>query len=592
PDYMIPSGFITLEVFPLSPNGKVDRRALPVPERLDLEAEAAYVPPNTPIEEVLSEIWASVLGVERVGIHDNFFELGGHSLLATSVMSRVRETFQIEISLRALFDEPAVCELAQQVESAIRAKQSLQVPPLERVANRDHLPLSFAQQRVWFFDQMEPGNPAYNIPFAVRLKGDLNVPAMERALSEIVRRHEALRTTFPTIDNIPVQHIASPQPLALPLFDLSALDESQRESEVEKLATLEARRSFDLTRGPLLRATLLRVAADEHVALLTMHHIVSDGWSIGILVRELATLYRSYSQEQEPGLPELPIQYGDYAVWQREWLQGEVLEGELRYWREQLAGASVLELPVDHARSAVQRFHGSHASLMLTPELSAALKQLGRGEGATLFMTLLSAFNVLLQRYTGQNDIVIGSPVAGRSRSDTEGLIGFFVNVLALRTRLNDNPTFHELLKQVREMTLGAYTHQELPFEKLIEELHPDRNQSYAPLYNVMFIFQNAPASTLELPGLELSLVDVDKGTAKLDLSVYATDTRQGLALAIAYNTELFKHQTIVEMLRRFETLLENIVRAPANKISTFSIVSTAENEELVTSFNEPLEVF
>jgi amino acid adenylation domain-containing protein len=591
PDYMIPSGFITLEKFPLNPNGKVDRRALPAPEHLDLEGET-YVPPNTPIEEVLSEIWAGVLGLERVGIHDNFFDLGGHSLLATSVMSRVRETFQLEISLRALFEAPTVSGLAQEVESAIRARQSLHVPPLERVANRNHLPLSFAQQRVWFFDQMEPGNAAYNIPFAVRLKGELNVPAMERALSEIVRRHEALRTTFPTVDNIPVQHIASPQPLALPLFDLSALDESQRESEVEKLATLEARRSFDLTRGPLLRATLLRVAADEHVALLTMHHIVSDGWSIGILVRELATLYRSFNQEQEAGLPELPIQYGDYAMWQREWLQGEVLEGELSYWREQLAGASALELPVDHARSAAQGFHGSHASLMLTPELSAELKQLGRGEGATLFMTFLSAFSILLQRYTGQKDIVIGSPVAGRSRSETEGLIGFFVNVLALRTRLNDNPTFYELLKQVREMTLGAYTHQELPFEKLIEELHPDRNQSYAPLYNVMFIFQNAPASTLELPGLELSLVDVDKGTAKLDLSVYVTDTRQGLALAIAYNTELFKHQTIVEMLGRFETLLENIVRAPANRISTFSIVSTAENEELVTSFNEPLEVF
>ena len=590
PDYMIPSVFITLAKFPLTSNGKVNRRALPKTERLDPDVDATYVPPGTPIEEVLVEIWASVLGLERVGIRDNFLEIGGHSLLATSVMSRVRETFQVEIPLHALFDTPTVSGLAEHVESAISAKQNFHVPPLERISNRHDLPLSFAQQRVWFFDQMEPGNPAYNIPFAVRLKGALDAAALERALSEIVCRHEALRTTFPTVDRLPVQHIARPQRLALSLIDLCALEEPQRELQVEKLATEEARKPFELARGPLLRATLLRVAADEHVALVTMHHIVSDGWSIGILVGELAALYRAYSEGQETPLPELKIQYGDYAAWQRKWLQGEVLKSKLKYWREQLAGATMLELPTDHARSRVQRFHGGHHSLILAPELSAELKQLSRRQGVTLFMTLLAALNVLLLRFTGQKDIVIGSPVAGRTSSVTEGLIGFFLNVLALRTRLDDDPTFYELLKQVRAMTLGAYTHQDLPFEKLIQELHPDRNQSYAPLYNVMFVFQNV-ASKLQLPGLELSLLDVDKGTAKLDLSVYVADTRHGLALAMSYNSDLWDHQTIVQLLGRLQTLLENIVRSPANKISTFTIVSTKENEQLTNAFNEPLEI-
>lgn len=589
PDYMIPSGFINLEKFPLSPNGKLDRRALPKPERLNLEADAAYVPPNTPIEEVLAEIWASVLGVERVGIHDNFLEVGGHSLMATRVMSRVRGTFQLEIPLRALFDAPTVNGLAEHVESAIRARQNFPVSPLEAVSKRNDLPLSFAQQRVWFFDQMEPGNPAYNIPFAVRLKGELDHAALELALTEIVRRHEALRTTFPVVDNVPVQHVAPPRNVALPLFDLSALSERERELEVESLATAEARKPFDLAHGPLLRITLLRLADDEYVTLMTMHHIVSDAWSIGILVRELATLYPVYSKGQESPLPELAIQYGDYAAWQREWLRGDVLEAELKYWREQLADVPpALELRTDYPRSAVQAFRGAHVELMLTPELSVELKQLSRREGATLFMTLLAGLNILLQRYTDQKDIVIGTPVAGRSNSLTEGLIGFFVNVLALRTRLSDDPTFCELLKQVREMTLGAYTHQDLPFERLIEELRLDRSQN---LYNVMLIFQNAPASTLELPGLELSLLDVDKRTAKIDLSVYVSETARGVSVAMSYNSDLFKHQTVVQMLDRFQTLLENIVCAPTNKISTFSIVPTEANEQLTTSFNEPLEI-
>jgi amino acid adenylation domain-containing protein len=593
PDYMIPSTFIALARLPLTPSGKIDRAALPNPERVSPEIESQYAAPGTPVEEILAGIWEEVLGVERVGVHDSFLEIGGHSLLATSVITRVRETFQLDITLRTLFDAPTVGGLAQHVESALRAKQNSPLPPLERVSDRRNLPLSFAQRRVWFFDQMEPGNPAYNIPFAVRLRGSLDVAALERALGEIVARHEALRTTFPTVDSQPVQHIAEPAPFTLHVVDLSSLEnEDTRQAEVQRLAEEEARRGFDLSAGPLFRAVLLRVEDAEHVALVTMHHIISDGWSIGILVREVAALYDAFAGGKASPLAPLAIQYADYAVWQREWLRGDVLERQLSYWREQLTGAPpVLELPTDHPPLSAQTFRGGRHSLVLSSSLADELKALSRREGATLFMTMLAAFNILLQRYTGQRDIIIGSPVAGRSRSVTEGLIGFFVNMLALRTRLHDNPTFRELLNHVRETTLGAYTHQDLPFEKLIEELHPERNQSQVPLFNVMLVFQNAPMSTLEMPGLQLSLLDVDKGTAKLDLSVYVEDTRRGLAITITYNSDLMKQQTIIQMLSRFQTLLESITAAPENRISTFSIISQEENAELSNAFNEPLEM-
>src|SRR6185369_15696480 len=434
PHYMMPSAFVELDSMPLAPNGKVDQRVLPEAEQERAAPGVDYAAPRTAIEEILVGIWSEVLGVAQVGINDNFFKLGGH-LLATQVISRVRQAFTIELPLRTLFEGPTIRALAQQVETALRLDHQVEAPPLRAVVREGDLPLSFAQQRLWFIDQLEPGSATYNIATAVRLAGALDAEALERALSEVVRRHEALRTTFPTVDSLPVQRIAEARRLELTVVDLSGLAEGEREREVGREAQAEGYQPFNLASDPLLRARLLRVSAEEHVVLVTMHHIVSDGWSMGILVRELSALYAAYSSGQESPLAELTIQYGDYAAWQREWLQGEMLERGLAYWREQLAGAPpVLELPADHARPAVQTFRSAQRSLILSPALSAELKQLSHQAGVTLFMTLLAAFNLLLLRYTGQKVIVIGSRFTGRSRSETEALIGPFENMLALRT--------------------------------------------------------------------------------------------------------------------------------------------------------------
>ncbi|HYP52501.1 MAG TPA: amino acid adenylation domain-containing protein, partial [Pyrinomonadaceae bacterium] len=393
PDYMIPSAFVVLDAMPLTPNGKVDRRELPAPESASAEGEGTHVAPRTPVEEVLAGIWAQVLGRTRVGATDNFFELGGHSLLATQVMSRVRESFQVELPLRALFEEPTVAGLAAVVESAARVEAGLEVAP-PRVVSRDgELPLSFAQQRLWFLDQLEPGRAFYNIPAAVEMKGDLNVAALEQALNEVVRRHESLRTVFERVEGRPVPVVLGEQTLALPLTDLRHLSECDREVETLRLMTEEAQRPFDLAKGPLVRAGLARVADDGHVLLITMHHVASDGWSMDVLVREVGALYEAFSEGRPSPLAELPIQYADFAAWQRERLQGEFLEKQLAYWREQLAGApAALELPTDRPRPAVQSFLGATETLELDFELGERLKSLSRQEGATLFMTLLAGF--------------------------------------------------------------------------------------------------------------------------------------------------------------------------------------------------------
>ena len=377
-------------------------------------------------------------------------------------------------------------------------------PPLTRIARAERLPLSFAQRRMWFLDQLEPGSPAYNIHEAVRITGPLDMALLARSLNEVIQRHESLRTIFADVDGEPFQVIATARSIDLPVTDLSLLPETEREAEVQRLMVEESRRPFDLARGPLLRAGLLRLSAREHILLLTMHHIVSDGWSIGVLIREMVALQEAISAGKPSSLPELPVQYADYADWQRRWLQGETLEAQLAYWRGQLAGAAVLELPTDHPRPAAQSFRGARKELLLGKEMTAALKTLSQREGATLFMVLLAAFQTLLHRYTGQNDISVGTPIANRNRAEIEGLIGFFVNTLVMRTDFSGDPSFLALLGRVREVALDAYAHQDVPFEKLVEELHPERNLGQSPLFQVMFVLQNAPAPALRCLGLDL----------------------------------------------------------------------------------------
>ena len=458
------------------------------------------------------------------------------------------------------------------------------IPRRERT---DMTPLSFAQQRLWFIEQLEQGTPTYNSGRAARLRGPIDTAVLRRSLDDIVERHEALRTSFTATDGFPVQRIAGTLSLPLPIADLSGLPEHEREAQAQRLAVEEIRRPFDLTRAPLLRVRLVRLGPEEHILILTMHHIVSDEWSQGILFRELAIVYQAHLAGAPPALPDLPIQYADYAVWQREWLQAERLERELTYWRERLRGAPpLLELPTDRPRPPIQTFRGAKRSVLLPPGLVFGLRVLSRSEGSTLFMTLLAAFQTLLARYTGQDDIVVGSPIAGRTRTETEGLIGCFVNTLVLRTDLSGDPTFRELLRRVREVAFGAYDHQDLPFERLVEELQPERSLSHSALLQVMFTLQNAPAPIPRLAGLEAELEPIERGVAKFDMSLHLRDDVDGLRALLEYNTDLFDADTIARLLGHFRTLLENIVTHPDRRLSRLPLLTEPERCQALVEWN------
>ncbi|MEW5929980.1 MAG: amino acid adenylation domain-containing protein [Gemmatimonadota bacterium] len=584
PEHMVPGAFVALESVPLTSNGKLDRRALPAPEWG--AGEEGYVAPRTPAEEVLAGIWAEVLGVERVGVGENFFDLGGHSLLATRVVSRIRELLAVELPLRGLFEAPTVAGLAERVEALRRAGLPV-LPPVLPTGRGGALPLSFAQERLWFIDRLEPGSAAYNVPVAWRLGGALDGAALERALGEVVRRHEALRTVFAEVDGSPVQVIAPFGGFALAVEDLSGFGEADREAALRRRAGEEAARPFDLAAGPLFRAALLRLGARDHVLLLSMHHIVSDEWSMGVLFRELSALYEAYREGGESPLAELPVQYADYAVWQREQLTGEVLDRQLSYWRERLAGApELLELPTDHPRPAVQTYRGATVPLELSPELLERLQALGRSEGATLYMTLLGAFQVLLGKYAGSEDVVVGSPIAGRTRGEVEELIGFFVNTLVLRIDLSGDPSFREVLRRVREVTLGAYEHQEVPFEKLVAELQPERSLSHSPLFQVMFTLQDAGDGGGALPGLEVGGVGAAMEIAKFDLSLELAATPQGLRGGLNYGTDLFEHGTVERMLGHLERVLEQVAADANARLSQLELLGEAERALVLEAWN------
>jgi non-ribosomal peptide synthetase component F len=574
PDYMLPSTFVAIDTLPLTPSGKVDRQHLPSPKHARLEASRAFVAPRSQIEEVIAAVFAEVLESERISVNDNFFELGGHSLLATRVVSRLRDRLEVELPLRLLFESPVVADLARNIEEAMRVQKGLQIPPLVRVPRDRDLPLSFAQQRLWFVNQLAPESPFYNFPAAVRLKGALDVTALEKTINEIVSRHETLRTTFITKYGQPVQVISPSMPRRLPVVDLSGLPEAEREEEALRLAAHEARQAFNLSTGPLLRASLLQLGPDEHIALFTMHHIVSDGWSVGVIIRELAALYEAFSEGKESPLPELPVQYADFAVWQRQWLKGDLLEAQLSDWRQRLAGAPLTsELPTDRPRPLIQSYRGATEAFELSEDLSDELRALSHQEGGTLFMALLAAYEVLFYRYTGQTDVVIGSGIANRNRIEIEGLIGFFVNPLVMRTDLTGNPSFRELLGRVREVALGAYAHQDLPFERLVEELHLEPDLSRTPVFQVTFFLQNSPMDTMELPGLILSKLDVGTGTTHFDVTLSISDTGQALSGMVEYNTDLFDASTIRQMLGHYAAILKQVAARPELRLLEVDLV-------------------
>jgi hypothetical protein len=499
------------------------------------------------------------------------------------VVSRLREAFAVEVQLRSLFELPTVSALAAHIDAALQAEEGVESPPIRPVARTGELPLSYAQQRLWFLDQLEPESAFYNSPVALRLSGQLNIEALQETLSEIIRRHEVLRTSFPALAGKPVQVIAPTVHFSLPVRDLSQLEEFERERQVIALAQQEAARPFDLSSGlPLLRSYLLKLQDEEYVMLFTMHHIASDGWSIGVLLREVAALYEAYSQRRSSPLPDLAIQYADFAVWQRESLTGTVLDRHVSYWKQQLEGTTeVLKLPTDRARPTAQTFRGGHHTLSLTQSLSRQLKDLSRKTDVTLFMTLLAAWQTLLYHYTGQEHISVGTPIANRNRVATETLIGFFVNTLVMHGDLSHDPSFRDLLRRVREVSLGAYAHQDMPFEKLVEVLQPERSLSHMPLIQVWFAFQNAPESKLELAGLSLTLLEVESSTAKFDLGLNMTDTAQGLIGTLEYKTDLFNASTTSRLLRQFEKLLGHIVEYPDARLSTLSNMLTSTDQRV-----------
>ncbi|MGZ4165008.1 MAG: condensation domain-containing protein, partial [Tumebacillaceae bacterium] len=596
PDYMVPSEIIEVETLPRAGNGKVDRAALPKPQAgtatrttspEDVELLKQQDAANMQFEEIVAGIFCQVLQVSHVELDDNFFKLGGHSLLATQVLSRIRKAFGVKLPLRTLFDHPTLRKMSALVRQATHSGQQADLPPITRVEQTEELPLSFAQQRLWFFNQLDPQSPFYNMPLTLRLEGALDVDVLTRSFTRITERHSSLRTVFALRDGQPVQRIQPPQQTAIEVVDLTDSSDAEREAVAISLVTAESRRPFDLTAGPLLRIHLYRLSATSHVLLINMHHIISDGWSNSVLLRELQQLYSSYLRNQEPQLPDVSVQYVDFAVWQRDWMSGELLDEQLRYWTQELSDTPpLLHLPTDRPRPPVQSFRGKTCQHLLKPELSERLQAFSRQQGVTLYMTMLVAFQTMLYRYTGQEDILIGSPIAGRNRAEVEEVIGFFVNTLVLRSKLSGDLTFEKLLKRTRDNTLSAFAHQDLPYEKLVEVLQPERSLAYNPLIQVSFALQNHHGA-FSLPNLEITGFATEWSTSKFDLSLIVIPRGVSLLTAFEYNTDLFDEATVQRMLANYAILLEGIVTAPQAKVAALPLLTEQERHQQLVAWNE-----
>ena len=585
PDYMVPSVFVFLDAMPLTPNGKIDRKALPEPDFSEQQAE--YVAPSTELEKTLCDIWQEVLGVERVGLNDNFFRLGGHSLLATRLVSRINDRLKINLSLKSLFTSTT---LAQLVVVVSELKPGNQRPPLTHANRKEPLVLSYAQQRLWLLDQIDGGSTHYHIPGALRLSGPLNDTALEQAFNSILERHESLRTCFSLdADKQPQQIIQAANQFEVSLQDLSHLDAVNQTQQIDVSIEAEVSRPFDLSCDLMLRAGLIKLSTNDHILVVTLHHIAADGWSMRLLINEFSQLYQAYCQNKQNPLPPLAIQYADYAQWQRHWLQGEVLEQQLSYWQKQLHALPVVHnLPLDYPRPSIQTFKGAVHHSNLEQDLTQALKRITEAQGATLFMGLHAAFSVLLARYSNETDIVVGSPIANREQHEIEGLIGFFVNNLVLRSDLSEQPNFVELLQQSKQTLLDAYAHQQVPFEQLVETLQPERSLSHSPLFQIMLVLQNNEQGVLELPDLTLTPVEHSHHIAKYDLTLTVQETApQGLSLIWEYNTDLFHPESIARLAEHFKTLLEGLLKEPDTNVYQVDLLNKKEQQQLLVEWNE-----
>jgi len=586
PSYMVPAFFVHMEAWPLTPNGKINRRALPKPDAQGQRAE--FVAPRSDMERNLADIWKAILDAEPIGIHDSFFLLGGHSLLATQVAARVRDEIGRELPLKAIFDHPTVAELAEFLD---HAKDAQQRPPMKLVARGQEYPLSFSQERIWFLDKLEGAQSIYNMPIPLTLKGQLNRPVLEKSLQHLLKRHESFRTRFLDGDAGPVQVIAAHQDLTIEFKDLGRFGEDAWEAELHPHLTAAATQTFDLANGPVIRFYLFRTAEDRHHLLVVMHHIISDGWSLGVMLRELAALYRAFADGQASPLDELRFQYVDYASWQRSWLDDGQMEETMAFWQKTLADApSELALPYDYPRPQVQTYHGRVHDFWMDRTMAENLEALSRRTGVTPFMTLLAAYAVLLNRYSHQADLCIGTPVANRNNADAEAMIGLFINTLVLRLDLDGNPSFATLLERIRETTLTAFSHQDAPFEKVVEAVDPDRNTSMTPLFQTLFSFETLGLETTaaqSLPGLDMNVMDIELSQAKFDLSLHTFLSGGMLRGNFEYNTDLFRPETIAQLAEHYTRVLQAVCQSPDTPIAEIEIMTAAERQTVVHDWNQ-----
>ena len=595
PDYMVPAVFVSLSALPLTENGKVDRRNLPAPGGSRPDLDGVFVTPRTETEERVATIWASVLDLDEVGVHDNFFDLGGHSLLATRAISRIRDAFGVDLPLRPLFENPTVAGLAECVEASLLAGERMTMPALLRYEGTEPAPLASAQRALWFLDQLDPGRATFHVTAPIRVRGPLDLRALGQSFDAMVARHESLRTTFAVSGGEPIQVITPAEVVVgtMEVIDLLGLPAADRESEARRVAQVEARRPFDLARERLVRCQVVRLDEADHVIVLTMHHIVTDGWSFGVAARELAVLYDAFVANEPVPLPDLPVQTSDFARWQRSWFDvGPVIETLLGYWTRQLAGLATLDLPTDRPRPAVRRGQGAVTMFALTADLSRGVIDLGRREGTTSFMTLLAAFQVVLHRWSGQEDIIIGSPIANRNRAEVEGLIGYFVNMLVLRGDLAGLPTFRELLARTREVALGAFEHQDLPFDRLVEALHPERDLSRTPLFQTMFVLQNNTMPDVGQAELTLDGFDIGMGTgtAKFDITLALVEADGAFSGSVEYDTDLFDTTTVDDLIERFRTVLTSVVADPGRLVADIPLLNAEATARIVDELNPPAE--